>query len=50
MPRIVNIGTTSLSSAQSLYQLAKGHICFVVAIVIWIIVYVAFLRSQQLYH
>ncbi|KAI0475958.1 transmembrane amino acid transporter protein-domain-containing protein [Xylariaceae sp. FL0804] len=35
---IVNIATTSLSSAQSLYQLAKGNICFVVAVVIWIIV------------
>ncbi|KAF8178624.1 transmembrane amino acid transporter protein-domain-containing protein [Mycena galopus ATCC 62051] len=35
---IVNIATTSLSAAQSLYQLARGHICFVVAIVIFIIV------------
>lgn len=50
IPRIVNIGTTSLSSAQSLYQLAKGHICFVVAIVIWIIVYVALFRSRRLPH
>jgi hypothetical protein len=32
------VATTSLSSAQSLYQLAKGRLCFVVAIVIWIIV------------
>ena len=36
--RIVNVATTSLSSAQSLSQLAQGRICFVVAIVIWIIV------------
>lgn len=36
--RIVNVATTSLSAAQSLHQLARGHICFVVAIVIWIIV------------
>lgn len=35
---IVNVATTSLSSAQSLYQLSKGNICFVVAIIIWIIV------------
>ncbi|KAI9702245.1 MAG: hypothetical protein M1820_006177 [Bogoriella megaspora] len=35
---IVNVATTSLSSAQSLYQLSKGHLCFVVSIVIWIIV------------
>ncbi|KAF2147650.1 oligopeptide transporter protein [Myriangium duriaei CBS 260.36] len=35
---IVNVATTSLSAAQSLYQLAKGNICFVVAVIIWIIV------------
>ncbi|KAL9109081.1 MAG: hypothetical protein Q9227_006172 [Pyrenula ochraceoflavens] len=35
---IVNIATTSLSSAQSLYQITKGNICFIVAVVIWIIV------------
>lgn len=35
---IVNVATTSLSAAQSLYQLSKGRICFVVAIVVWIIV------------
>jgi succinate dehydrogenase/fumarate reductase cytochrome b subunit len=35
---IVNVATTSLSAAQSLYQLAHGHICFVVSIVVWIIV------------
>ncbi|KAK4547885.1 hypothetical protein LTR36_010604 [Oleoguttula mirabilis] len=35
---IVNVATTSLSAAQSLYQLARGHICFVVAIVVWILV------------
>ncbi|KAI9658671.1 MAG: hypothetical protein M1821_002231 [Bathelium mastoideum] len=34
---IVNVATTSLSSAQSLYQLSKGRLCFVVCIVIWII-------------
>lgn len=32
------MATTSLSAAQSLYQLAHGHICFIVAIVVWIIV------------
>lgn len=37
---IVNVATTSLSSAQSLYQIANGHICFVVAIIIWILVLV----------
>ncbi|KAL9094302.1 MAG: hypothetical protein Q9165_003442 [Trypethelium subeluteriae] len=36
--RIVNVATTSLSSAQSLYQLSKGRLCFVVCIVIWILV------------
>lgn len=35
---IVNVATTSLSAAQSLYQLASGRICFVVAIIVWIIV------------
>ncbi|KAK3068342.1 hypothetical protein LTR53_014175 [Teratosphaeriaceae sp. CCFEE 6253] len=35
---IVNVATTSLSAAQSLYQLAHGHICFVVSIIVWIIV------------
>lgn len=35
---IVNVATTSLSAAQSLYQLARGHICFVVSIIVWIIV------------
>ena len=35
---IVNVATTSLSAAQSLYQLSSGHICFVAAIVVWIIV------------
>ena len=35
---IVNVATTSLSAAQSLYQLSKGRICFVVAIIVWIIV------------
>ena len=34
---IVNVATTSLSAAQSLYQLADGHICFVVSIIVWII-------------
>ena len=33
----VNVGTTSLGNAQSLYQLVGGHLCFVVAIVIWVI-------------
>ena len=33
---IVNVATTSLSAAQSLYQLSHGHICFVVAIIVWI--------------
>ena len=36
--QIVNVGTTSLSNAQSLYQIAHSRICFVVAIVIWILV------------
>ncbi|GAB7342548.1 hypothetical protein MBLNU457_g0726t1 [Dothideomycetes sp. NU457] len=35
---IVNVATTSLSAAQSLHQLAHGHICFVVAIIVWILV------------
>lgn len=35
---IVNVATTSLSAAQSLYQLTHGRICFVVAIVVWILV------------
>ena len=35
---IVNVATTSLGSAQSLYQVTKGNICFVVAVTIWIIV------------
>ncbi|KAH8817479.1 oligopeptide transporter protein [Xylogone sp. PMI_703] len=35
---IVNVGTTSLRSAQSLVQIAHGKPCFVVAIIIWIIV------------
>ncbi|KAK0280145.1 hypothetical protein LTR35_008296 [Friedmanniomyces endolithicus] len=35
---IVNVATTSLSAAQSLHQLAHGHICFVVSIIVWIIV------------
>ncbi|KAK4555623.1 hypothetical protein LTR86_007376 [Recurvomyces mirabilis] len=35
---IVNVATTSLSAAQSLYQLSKGRICFVVAIIVWIVV------------
>jgi hypothetical protein len=34
----VNVATTSLSAAQSLYQLTKGRICFVVAIIVWIVV------------
>lgn len=35
---IVNVGTTSLGSAQSLVQIMKGKPCFVVAIIIWILV------------
>jgi len=35
---IVNVATTSLSAAQSLHQLTHGRICFVVAIVVWIVV------------
>ena len=35
---IVNVATTSLSAAQSLYQLSHGRICFVVSIVVWILV------------
>jgi len=37
---IVNVGTTSLGSAQSLVQIIQGgghNLCFVVAIVIWVI-------------
>lgn len=30
------MATTSITAAQSLYQLAKGNICFVVSIVVWI--------------
>lgn len=32
------MATTSLSSAQSLYQITNRNICFVVALVVWIIV------------
>lgn len=35
---IVNVAHSSLSAAQSLYQLTHGRLCFVVAIVIWIVV------------
>ncbi|KII95622.1 hypothetical protein PLICRDRAFT_121216 [Plicaturopsis crispa FD-325 SS-3] len=35
---IVNVGTICLSNAQSLSQIAKGNLCFAVAIVIWALV------------
>ena len=35
----MNVATTSLSSAQSLVQIVNGNLCFVVAIIIWILVY-----------
>jgi amino acid permease len=35
---IVNVGTLILSNAQSLSQISKGKLCFVVGLVIWMAV------------
>ncbi|KZO95418.1 hypothetical protein CALVIDRAFT_564823 [Calocera viscosa TUFC12733] len=35
---IVNVGNTCLGNAQALSQMAKGNICFIVAVVVWTLV------------
>ncbi|KAL1962113.1 hypothetical protein VTN77DRAFT_580 [Rasamsonia byssochlamydoides] len=45
---IVNVATTSLGCAQSLVQIVNGNLCFVVAIIIWIVVGIVLCQIRTL--